>query len=101
MGVPERWGVDSAAHPLIGYMGAWAAEAVGTRRHSSEKIKAGVAWLGATAVNFTAEGLQSVTVAASQYVAFWSSSNRMETGRDYMGALTGFAVYLWQARRRR
>jgi hypothetical protein len=100
MEAPERWITDSAAHPLIGYLGAWAAGAAG--RHSVvEAVKARTALLGATAANFAVEAAQSVTIATSQYVEFWSSSNRMETGRDYAGALLGAALFMWRDRRRR
>jgi hypothetical protein len=99
MEAPERWVVDSAAHPLIGYLGVWAAGAAG-RRNPVEVIKARTALLGATAANFAVEAAQSVTVVTSQYVEFWSSSNRMETGRDYAGALLGAAFFMWRDRRR-
>jgi hypothetical protein len=100
MEAPERWVTDSAAHPLIGYMGAWAADMATTRFNPLEKVKVQTAWLGATAANFATEGIQSVTIAASQFVDFWSAHNRMETSRDYVGALAGLVFYLWRDRRR-
>lgn len=97
---PERWVVDSTAHPVFGYMGAWAATALGRRRESLSRFRSKIAFAGATAANFAVEGAQSVTVATSQYVEFWAGRNTPETTKDYFFALAGLGLYLWQERRK-
>lgn len=98
---PSRWTIDSTAHPLLGYMGAWAASAAANMspRRPLGLLKGKAAFIGATAANFAVEGAQSFTVAASQYVDFWSSRNLPETAKDYAFALAGMALFMYQNRR--
>ncbi|HVX57677.1 MAG TPA: hypothetical protein VHA37_08160 [Candidatus Saccharimonadales bacterium] len=97
MGAPERWVTDSAAHPIIGYVGAWAASRAAGK--SAGNLKAGAGLAVVTAANFFTESMQSATVATGQYIEFWSSRNAPETLKDYAFALAGLGLFMWQERR--
>lgn len=86
----ERAVAESLAHPFIGYIGAFAANAI-----SNDKVKrAALAIGGATALNFGVEAAQDAAVynEDSFYV------NVPETVKDYIFALGGIALYEMQDR---
>ncbi len=97
-----RMAVDSGAHPIIGYMGAWAANtaANAVSRNPFGAVKAKFALAAVTAANFAVEGAQSLLVASPQYIDFMSQRNFPETAKDYAFALAGMGLYMFQQKRR-
>ncbi|HEX5797326.1 MAG TPA: hypothetical protein VFX86_02960 [Candidatus Saccharimonadales bacterium] len=86
--------VTSGRHPVVGYLGAWAASSFLGNRVMA--VKATAAGVGATMTNFLAEGVQRLSpFIRPEYVAFWSESNLQETGKDYILALGGFGLFLY------
>jgi hypothetical protein len=94
-----KMAVDSCAHPLLGYAGAWAANALAGS--PAGKFKTKVAAAGTTIANFTAEASQSLLVASPQYVDFMSSRNLPETSKDYLFALGGLGLFMLQNKRQK
>lgn len=90
---------NSLRHPLLGYIGAWAIDRLPVESRAGRQV---TRLLGATAVNFAAEGGQ--TAILSTDLAPWSSENpdftadenRIETLKDFgfagLGALSYMAV---------
>lgn len=91
---PFEAGSESLAHPVLGYMGAWAADTLS--KQESKGVRAGAALLGATFVNFAAETAQSAVVASPEYINYLAASNQLETGKDLGAALLGMGLYIWQ-----
>lgn len=90
---------ESLSHPVLGYVGAW----IGTRGlkrilPERENFNVPVAAAVATAANFATEFAQDIAVRTSE-LQFLSEQQTGETIKDYMFALGGAGLYLWQNRR--
>jgi hypothetical protein len=88
--------LDSTAHPVLGYTGAWLAYKFSRLRGNSESSVA--LFTGSTFLNFSAEGVQSLVHSSPQTFNFLSERNLPETAKDYLFALTGLSLFLYQSR---
>jgi hypothetical protein len=88
----------SAKHPIVGYLGAWAAASAFRNSLTGVRTKAAIA--GATIANFATEAAQSTLVASPEYVNFLSAQNLPETGKDYVFTLAGLGLFLLNNRRK-
>lgn len=84
---------DSFAHPVLGYVGAWAALSLTRTFRKAQAIA------GATAFNFATEKAQSLLLSSPGYGDFLSQQNVPETLKDYAFALGGSALFLLQNRK--
>lgn len=89
---------SSCAHPVLGYVGAWAADRI--YKNEGGKIRKTAMLLGATVANFVTETAQSFIVASPAYADFLSTRNLPETAKDYAFSLIGMGVYMFQNRRK-
>jgi hypothetical protein len=83
--------VTSLAHPVFGYMGAWAGVTFAKSKKLTEsipRVKEIVGFLGATACNFSAE-IAQLSNNLSAPTNFYYPENLPETTKDYAFALLG------------
>lgn len=94
-----RGAAESLSHPVLGYVGAWIGTA-GLKRvlPDREKLTFPVAAAVATAANFATEFAQDIVVRTSEF-QFLTEQQTGETIKDYVFALGGAGLYLWQNRR--
>ncbi len=90
---------NSMAHPILGYAGAYVGALLGANRLKSfpRIMKAAAV---ATVLNFTVEYAQTRLSPRSPLNEFWAPQNQFETMKDWVFALSGTALYLWQTRSR-
>ncbi len=89
--------VDSFKHPVVGYLSAW----VGSKlaRKFAPDYEAPIVAASATVGNFSAELGQSNTIADEEHKNFLAYSQLFETMKDYVFALGGCALFMFQNRR--
>lgn len=92
-----QYAMSSGSHPVLGYIGACAADAL--LHKAPKKIKTAAIFAAATVANFATEAAQSVLIASPEYVNFMSSRNLPETAKDYGFSLLGMGLYMLQQRR--
>lgn len=87
---------QSLAHPVLGYAGAWAATVLD--HNPSGRIRGKIAFAGATIANFFTETVQSQLVSSPEYANFLAANAMPETIKDYLFALGGLGLFLYQNR---
>ncbi len=89
---------SSSAHPVLGYVGAWAADRL--YKNTPDKLRKTAILLAASTANFVTETAQSLIIASPQYADFLSTRNLPETAKDYGFSLLGAGLYMLQNRRK-
>jgi hypothetical protein len=85
--------VESASHPVLGWIGAGVAEYLAPEREGVHRRELMLAWVAF--INFTTEATQSLTVDGNPLVPFYPK-NWAETSKDFLFAVAAGTFYLWR-----
>lgn len=94
--------VNSMAHPVLGYMGAWMGVVASTKvgKISSRAYNVAGALAATIALDVASEGVQSVRGAGGPYENPVSTNNSFETAKDLGFALAGMGIFYYLNRRK-